>query len=63
MQHITKLMISVFDRIENVVGKGVNAGITSICFFSHKVSKDFSHKVSKDFLVKVIKTQDFVEKV
>ena len=32
-----KITISVFDRVENIVGKGENAQVTSIFFFSHNV--------------------------
>ena len=51
--NIAKIMISVFDIAENIVGKGENACIS---IFS------FSHAVSKAFFSRVIKTRDCVVK-
>ena len=36
--NVAQMMISVFDREENIVGKGVNAG-TIIFSFSHNIFK------------------------
>ena len=48
MMNITQMMISVFDRVQNIVGKGENVGIPTM--------------FSKGFPLKVIESQDCVLK-
>ena len=51
MVHITKV---VHDNVENIVGKGENAGYQFFFFFFHNVSKAFSFQAvnSCDCVVK-----------
>ena len=51
-----KLMISVFDKVRNIVGKGENAGYLQPAF------SPFSTLFSKGFILRVIKTWDCVVK-
>ena len=41
------VLISLIDRMENIVGKGENAGLTSIFSFSHNVFIAFFYRVVK----------------
>ena len=51
-------MISVYDRVENAVGKGENAGIPAFSSFSTVFSKALSFKVikSRDCVIKGFNT-------
>ena len=49
-QMLLKMLTSVFDRVENIVGKGENAGQTAFFPFPTMFSKGFFHWV--------VKTQD-----
>ena len=56
--NVAKMMISLFDRMENTVGKGENAGYWLPAF-----SPFFPHPLfSKGFLFKFIKSWDCVVK-
>ena len=37
--NVAQMMISVFDRVENLVGKGVNAGYQNFLLFPHCFQK------------------------
>ena len=52
--NIAEMIISVCDRVENIVGKGENAG------YQH--FSPFSTKFSKEFFLRVVKSQDCVLK-
>ena len=51
--NVAQMLVSVFDRIENIVGKGENAG------YKHF---SFSHYVFKGFFFGVVKSRDCVVK-
>ena len=53
--NVAKIMISIFYRVENSVGKGENAGYQHLLFFSTQFSKGFFHGVdkSRDCVVKI----------
>ena len=51
---VSKMMIFVFDRIDNIVGKGENAG--------HQHFLVFPQCFQKGFFLRVVKTRDFVVK-
>ena len=42
--NFAKMMISLFHRVENTVGKGENVGYTSIFSFSHSVFQNLVFK-------------------
>ena len=45
--NVAKIMNSVFDRIENIVGKGENAGYQHFLLFPQCFEKDFFLRVVK----------------
>ena len=45
--YVAKMMISVFDRVENIVGKGENAGYQHFLLFATMFSKTLPFKVIK----------------
>ena len=54
--NVAKMANSLFNRVENAVGKGENAGYQQFFFFS------FPKVFSKAFFLKVIKSQNWVVK-
>ena len=51
-QNVDKMIFSLFDRVENIVGKGENAGyqhflLFSHCFFFHRVVKICNYMVKR----------------
>ena len=58
---IHKMMIYVFDRVENIVGEGENAGYQHFLLFP-RCFKSFSLNVLKGFLLRVAKSRDCVVK-
>ena len=59
--NVAKMTISLFDRVENTVGKGENAN-TSIFSFSHCVFQSFFFRVVKslDCVVELIKIRQWI---
>ena len=44
---VTKMMISVFDRVENIVGKGESAGTSTFSFFHNDFKRLLSQTSQK----------------